>query len=82
MTIKKTFHVTINSEQCKGCERCVNACVKNCLSMGTKLNKMGYAYAVYASEGCIGCGACFYNCPEPGAITITQTEEDDDNAGK
>ena len=23
-------------------------------------------------RGCIGCGGCFYSCPEPGAITIVE----------
>jgi len=26
--------------------------------------------ATYSGEGCTGCGACFYCCPEPGAITV------------
>jgi Fe-S-cluster-containing hydrogenase component 2 len=26
--------------------------------------------AQYTGEDCNGCGACFYCCPEPGAITV------------
>jgi Fe-S-cluster-containing hydrogenase component 2 len=26
--------------------------------------------AQYTGEDCTGCGACFYCCPEPGAITV------------
>ena len=37
---------------------------------------MGVPYAEYAGEGCIGCGACYYTCPEPGAITIYEITED------
>ena len=40
--------------------------------MGTKLNQMGVIYACYTGSGCIGCGGCFYSCPEPGAITIVE----------
>jgi len=75
---KKKFFTIIEPEECKGCERCVNACPKAALNMGISLNAMGYAYAVYKGEGCTGCGACFYNCPEPGAITIIEKTEDND----
>ena len=27
-------------------------------------------------RGCIGCGGCFYSCPEPGAITIVEIVEE------
>lgn len=75
-TAKKRFRVAPAPDECKGCGRCVNACPKHLLTMGTTLNFMGVPYAVYAGEGCIGCGACFYTCPEPGAITVYQIEED------
>ena len=60
----------INAEECKGCERCVNACPKSVLKMGKKFNFMGFPYAVYAGSGGIDCAACFYNCPEPYAIEL------------
>ena len=65
--------VIIEAEECKGCERCVNACPKSVLRMGKKFNFMGFPYAVYSGEGCIGCAACYYTCPEPGAVTIVRT---------
>lgn len=85
MTIKKKnkkYFVKIEPDECKGCERCVNACPKAVLKIGSELNFMGFTYARYEGVGCIGCGACFYNCPEPGAITVfeesgePETEED------
>ena len=88
MTIKKKnkkYFVKIEPDECKGCERCVNACPKAVLKIGCELNFMGFTYACYEGAGCIGCGACFYNCPEPGAITVfeesgkTETEEDEDD---
>ncbi|HPJ29750.1 MAG TPA: 4Fe-4S ferredoxin, partial [Candidatus Sabulitectum sp.] len=30
----------------------------------------GYHYAEYKGEGCVGCGSCFYTCPEPDAIVV------------
>lgn len=73
---KRVFRCEINSEECKGCSRCVIACPKKVLEMGKKLNKMSFPYAVYTGDGCIGCGGCFYTCPEPGAITIVEEVED------
>ena len=31
---------------------------------------------LFAGSGCIGCGRCFYSCPEPGAITIVEEVEE------
>jgi Pyruvate/2-oxoacid:ferredoxin oxidoreductase delta subunit len=38
--------------------------------LGAELSKYGVHTAVYTGSGCTGCGACFYCCPEPGAITV------------
>ena len=79
MTVSKKiqYAVIIKPEECKGCARCVNACPKKVLKMETRLNAMGFPYAYYTGDGCIGCGACFYNCPEPGAVTVTEETEED-----
>lgn len=74
----KVFFPKIAREECKGCERCVNACPKSVLRMENDLNAMGHPHAVYTGSGCTGCGACFYNCPEPGAITIIEEVDDDE----
>ncbi|QSH40529.1 4Fe-4S dicluster domain-containing protein [Lentisphaerota bacterium ZTH] len=74
---KKKFKVIIEPDECKGCERCVNACPKSVLKMSSTLNFMGLPYACYTGDGCIGCSACFYNCPEPGAVTIVEITEED-----
>ena len=62
--------IEIDSEQCKGCQLCVLECPKNCIEMTHKFNQMGYCYAVYKQEGCIGCGTCYYACPEVGTIKV------------
>lgn len=69
MANQKIFPV-INALECKSCGRCVTACPKNLLSIGTVLNERGYHSAVYCGEGCIGCGNCFYSCPEPNCLEI------------
>lgn len=60
----------INTLECKSCGRCVAACPKKVLRIGSELNARGYHYAVYSGSGCIGCNNCFYNCPEPNAIEV------------
>jgi len=60
----------IDKKECKGCTRCVLACPKKVLSLSAELNERGYHYAAYSGEGCIGCGNCYYTCPEPHAIKV------------
>lgn len=48
----------------------MTACPKKCLEMGEALNAMGIKAVQYKGEGCISCGICFYNCPEPYAIKV------------
>lgn len=74
---KKRFVCRITADECKGCERCVLACPKGVLAMGTKLNMMSFPSAIVVKEdACVGCGGCFYSCPEPGAITILEITDD------
>lgn len=60
----------INAACCKGCERCIAACPQEALVLSEGLNSKGFHYVQYSGDGCTGCGACFYNCPEPEAIQI------------
>ncbi len=75
----KSFRVEIATDECKGCERCVNACPRGALKMGTLLNKLGFQAVILSGQTCIGCGGCFYTCPEPGALTIIQQTTDPEN---
>ena len=63
-------YTVINALECKACERCIIACPANVLALGEELNVRGYRFAVYSGEGCIGCGNCYYTCPEPFAIEV------------
>ncbi len=71
-----SFEVVIAADECKGCERCVIACPRGVLAMGTHLNKLGFPSVVLTGNCCIGCGGCFYTCPEPGTLTIIRHESE------
>jgi 2-oxoglutarate ferredoxin oxidoreductase subunit delta len=62
--------VKLNSEECKGCGLCVEACPPHVLQLAARLNPYGYHPAEYLGAGCTGCGICFFVCPEPGGITV------------
>jgi len=71
----KKFRIRLTTDECKGCYRCIPACPKKLISKGSAINVQGYvAVEVKEPESCIGCGSCFYQCPEPGAITIIEEE--------
>lgn len=73
----KKFSVQITADECKGCYRCLSVCPKKLITKGRELNIQGYFAAVALNPGdCIGCGSCYYQCPEPGAITIYEESED------
>lgn len=67
---KQSPYPIIHALECKACGRCILECPKKVLEMGTALNARGYTYAVYTGEGCIGCGNCYYMCPEPNAVEV------------
>ena len=58
--------VTFNTDLCKGCGLCVNACPKSCLTIAAdQINKKGYSPAVMVAEDkCIGCAFCATMCPD------------------
>ena len=60
----------IHRLECKACGRCILDCPVKVLRMGEDLNERGYRYTIYEGEGCIGCGNCYYTCPEPNAIEL------------
>ena len=52
--------VELNSEECKGCGLCVEACPPKVLLLADQLNRYGYHPATYTGVGCTGCGICFF----------------------
>lgn len=56
----------INSDSCKGCGLCVNACPKNIIEISNgMLNAKGYHPAsINDIEKCTACTACAKMCPD------------------
>lgn len=51
----------IDKHNCCGCEACVNACPKQCISF--KADDEGFCYPIVDETICVGCGACERTCP-------------------
>ncbi|MDR3222430.1 MAG: ferredoxin family protein [Methanobrevibacter sp.] len=66
----KSSYPVIHKDECKGCKRCISECKENVIELCDELNNLGYNYAKYKGDGCIGCGDCYYTCPEPLAIEV------------
>ena len=57
--------VNIDSQKCKGCLLCVEACPKKLIKMDDKLNKKGVNPVKFVGKDeCIGCCFCAMTCPE------------------
>jgi len=56
--------VTVNTELCKGCELCIEACPQECLTLSSTLNKKGYKFAELHGDTCTGCENCALICPD------------------
>ena len=53
-------------EYCKGCGRCIDACPKHCITVGTEINPLtGLVPIDLDLELCNGCALCIDACPEP-----------------
>ncbi len=51
---------------CKACGRCIDACPKGCIELGTEIEPLtGFTPIVLNLDACSGCGLCFSACPEP-----------------
>ncbi len=60
---------------CKACGRCIDACPKGCITMGTEIEPLtGFTPVLLDLEACTGCGLCFSACPEPFGLRPTTNE--------
>jgi len=66
--------IHVDTNECKGCGLCIEACPPKVIALSEHLNQYGYRTATNAGSGCTGCGICFLACPEPGAITVLRLD--------
>ena len=59
--------------ECSGCEACVNACLKNCITM--KQDSEGFFYPEINRDSCIQCGHCLSICPFKKTLDAAQPLE-------
>ncbi len=58
--------VVLTTELCKGCGRCIEACPKHAISMGSDINQAsGLIPVIIDYDICNHCGLCISACPEP-----------------
>lgn len=63
-------YIEVDTDRCKGCGLCVEACPRHCIGISSKVNRKGYCYAEQTvAEVCSGCTACGIICPD-GCITV------------
>lgn len=61
----RQFEVEVDSEACKECRYCEGACNLDVFSLGETFNRKGYRpMEVIDTQNCVGCGLCFYRCPD------------------
>jgi pyruvate/2-oxoacid:ferredoxin oxidoreductase alpha subunit/NAD-dependent dihydropyrimidine dehydrogenase PreA subunit len=62
---------------CKACGRCIEACPKHCIELGTEIDPVtGFTPVTVDLEVCNGCGLCISACPEPHGLMATPPELD------
>lgn len=79
-TAKERPKPVILPQLCKGCGRCIEACYKHCITMGTEINQeSGLVPVVIDYDVCNGCGLCISACPEPFGLSTDAYELEDPN---
>ena len=63
---------------CKACGRCIEACPKDCIHVGTQIDpNSGLTQVTVELEKCNGCGLCIDACPEPYGLMPVEGEIED-----
>lgn len=62
--------IVVDTQRCKGCALCMDACPKDVIALARQVNQHGYRFAEAArADSCIGCASCAIVCPD-GCITV------------
>ena len=69
--------IVVDTERCKGCALCVNACPQDVIALAKKVNVNGYPVVeVVNQDNCIGCASCAIVGPD-GCITVYRKKMED-----
>ena len=70
-TIQIKGAIVVDTNRCKGCALCIEACPKDVIALTAKrVNVNGYPYAAAERpDDCIGCASCAVVCPD-GCIEV------------
>lgn len=57
--------ITFDTDACKGCGLCVQACPRGLIQLSPRINKKGYN-AAYCTDPdkCVACAMCYQMCPD------------------
>ncbi len=70
--------VVVTEALCKGCGRCVEACPKHAISLGTDINQASGLIPVHIDRAvCNDCALCVSACPEPYGLGTERYELED-----
>lgn len=63
--------IIVDTDRCKGCSLCADACPQNVIELAAKkVNRHGYPYVIPVNDDkCTGCASCAIICPD-GCITV------------
>ncbi|SHO80299.1 2-oxoglutarate oxidoreductase, delta subunit, putative [hydrothermal vent metagenome] len=65
MVAPENTPVWVDTQRCKACDICVDACPAGVLSMQQEASStLGAMISVIAPESCIGCNECELSCPD------------------
>lgn len=65
--------IEIDPERCKGCELCIFHCPHKVITIGDRLNRQGYYFAVAQKlERCSGCALCAEVCPDMAIVVFRE----------
>jgi len=67
---KTKGYIIVDTESCKGCDICVNACPTDVLQLSKEVNGKGYRFSEMINPfACTGCTSCALVCPDT-VITV------------
>ncbi len=72
---KPRYEVVVDTEQCDGCELCINFCPKDVLAVSHGTNtRMIHYVEVARPDDCVGCEQCERICPSVAIFVRTRGE--------